>query len=180
MNDYYTVSEYASLYNKDPGNIRRLLISGRIPGEKIGKQWIIKKGTPFPRDERVKSGQFKRIRRYYELLSSNRSLKQALPRVITNAKSIYGDQIDSVILYGSYARGNQTDESDVDIALILTGKYTDEQHDLLIDALVDIELDTGLVLSVICVNHDDFISNRDSSLFYRNIQKEGITLWKTA
>ena len=30
-------------------------------------------------------------------------------------RSVYGDSIDTIILYGSYARGDYSDDSDIDI-----------------------------------------------------------------
>ena len=34
-------------------------------------------------------------------------------------RSVYGDKIVSIYLYGSYARGNYTEESDIDIIAIV-------------------------------------------------------------
>ena len=58
MSDFYSVTEFAEKYHKNPGNIRRMLISGTIKGEKIGKQWIIPKETVYPEDPRIKSGKY--------------------------------------------------------------------------------------------------------------------------
>lgn len=59
MTDYYTVSEYAKMTGKDPAHIRRMLIYGRLLGEKIGNQWVIPKDAEYPADNRVKSGNYK-------------------------------------------------------------------------------------------------------------------------
>lgn len=32
MSDFYTVFQYAELTGKDPGNIRRMLLKGNLPG----------------------------------------------------------------------------------------------------------------------------------------------------
>lgn len=37
-------------------------------------------------------------------------------------RSVYGDSIDTIILYGSYARGDYSDDSDIDITAIVRGK----------------------------------------------------------
>ncbi len=63
MNEYYTVKEFANKYHKDPGNVRRMLISGKIKGEKIGNQWVIHKDTGYPSDGRIKSGKYKNWRK---------------------------------------------------------------------------------------------------------------------
>lgn len=35
-------------------------------------------------------------------------------------RSVYGDSIDTIILYGSYARGDYSDDSDIDITAIVS------------------------------------------------------------
>lgn len=52
-------------------------------------------------------------------------LKDLLNRYIAELQKIYGIHLQSVILYGSYARGDYTKESDVDIMILLN--LTDEE-----------------------------------------------------
>jgi hypothetical protein len=72
MSDYYSVTEFAKLVRKDPGNIRRMLLKGDIPGEKIGKQWIIPKGTHYPDDRRVRLGEYRNWRKRAEKPSKSK------------------------------------------------------------------------------------------------------------
>ena len=60
---YLSVSEFAERTGKDVGNIRRLILAGRIPAVKIGKQWAIPEGTEYPADARVKSGAYRNWRK---------------------------------------------------------------------------------------------------------------------
>ena len=46
-------------------------------------------------------------------------LQIVLKRVEIAAKQLYGDGLNKIILYGSYARGDNTEESDIDIMIIL-------------------------------------------------------------
>ena len=68
--------------------------------------------------------------------------------------------------------------SDVDIAILLKNGNTDEMHDAMIDVVVDYELDLGLTLSVIPIEYDNYIKWINVLPFYKNIDKEGIVLWK--
>ena len=103
-----------------------------------------------------------------------------ISNMIASLHSIYGDLMSEVILYGSYARGTQTDESDVDIAVILLGKPTKEITDKMIDCVANHELECGKTLSVIDVSRDKYNQWKDTLPFYKNIRKEGIILWKAA
>ena len=51
-----SVKEYAAKHGQDGGRVRLLIAQGRIPAEKIGSQWAIDEDTPWPADQRVKSG----------------------------------------------------------------------------------------------------------------------------
>ena len=104
----------------------------------------------------------------------------ALRELVPGLLGIYGDLIDSVILYGSVARGTQTDESDVDIALILFPGATAEMHDRMLDLVVDLELACGKVLSVIRIDRERFKEWEATLPFYQNIRKEGVVLWQAA
>ena len=59
MPEFLSVTEFAARHGKDPGNVRRLIQQGRIPAQKVGKQWVIAADVEPPADKRVKSGQYK-------------------------------------------------------------------------------------------------------------------------
>lgn len=47
------------------------------------------------------------------------SMKELLDKYIAELKKIYGTHLQEVILYGSYARGDFKDDSDIDIMILL-------------------------------------------------------------
>jgi len=100
--------------------------------------------------------------------------------MVTELRFIYGRSIAEVILYGSYARGTQTEESDVDVAVILVGKPTKKMTNAMIDCVSSYELICGKVLSVIDIDSEKYDQWKDVLPFYKNIRKEGIVLWKAA
>ncbi len=178
MTDYYTVTEFAKLYSKDPGNIRRMLIKGIIKGEKLGRQWIIPKGTIYPEDKRVQSGDYKNWRKRSSVNRCSPGLLHTLTEMSQKISQIYGDNLDKVVLYGSYSRGEQTDESDVDIAMLIENGSTEEMHDKLLDLVVEYELNLATTLSVIPIDTDNYVEWKRDLPFYKNIDKDGIVLWK--
>lgn len=100
-------------------------------------------------------------------------------KLIPGLVDIFDQSIHSIILYGSVARGTQTPESDIDIAVII-GAYTEKMHDSMIDLVVDLELEYNKVLSVLLIDYDKFKEWEDVMPFYKNMKKEGITLWPAA
>lgn len=175
--NYLSVSEYAKLNGKDTGNIRRLLAAGRMMGQKVGNQWIIPANAKYPEDKRETSGKYRNWRNRVNL-NKHKELKKTLSSLVVALQAIYRGSMSAVVLYGSYARGTQTDDSDVDIAVMLWQKPSKEITDRMIDCVVSYELECGKVLSVIDIDCKKYNQWKDTLPFYKNIQKEGIVLWK--
>ena len=104
----------------------------------------------------------------------------ALEKLIPGLQEIYGDLIDSIVLYGSTARGTRTEDSDVDVAILLRAGATKAMREQMLDLVVDLELECGKVLSVLCIDYYKFAEWKDILPFYKNIQKDGIVLWQAA
>lgn len=108
------------------------------------------------------------------------TVDMALSKMVPGLRDIYGALIDSVILYGSAARGTQTGDSDVDIAILMHSEATKEMREQMLDLVVDLELACGKVLSVLCIDYEKFTAWKDTLPFYQNIQKDGVVLWQAA
>lgn len=110
----------------------------------------------------------------------NMTVELALEQMIPGLQSIYGDLIDSIILYGSTARGTRQDDSDVDVAILMHSGATKKMRDQMLDLIVDLELACGKVLSVLCIDYEKFTEWKDVLPFYKNIRKDGVILWQAA
>ena len=104
----------------------------------------------------------------------------ALEKMIPGMQEIYGDLVDSIILYGSTARGTRAEDLDVDVAILLRAGATKAMRDQMLDLVVDLELECGRVLSVLCIDYDKFAEWKDILPFYKNIRKDGVVLWQAA
>ena len=173
MAEYLTVKEFARKYGKDPGNIRLMLLNGAIKGEKLGSQWIIPKDTPYPPDRRIKSGDYRNWRKKLSVARNSPELMNVLTEMCSRMERIYGDMLEKVILYGSYARGEQTEDSDVEIAVFLNSEETAEMHSSMLDIVVDCELDAGVTLSVITLETDEFLGMESDAAILRRYRQGG-------
>lgn len=87
---------------------------------------------------------------------------------------LYKHRLKKVVLYGSYARGQASDEhSDIDLAVVLTGTVEPcREIDRMIDIITDINLDYDVLLSVYPVSENDYQSVNSPLLL--NLRREGI------
>lgn len=93
-----------------------------------------------------------------------------------NLKEIIGSRTIKLILYGSRARGDYDDESDIDIAIIVRG-LTRELKKRIIDVVVDIEIKYLTPLSTLLLSEEDFelLKKRERRIAL-DIEREGIPL----
>ena len=106
--------------------------------------------------------------------------QMVLGELVEGILSILESQVIRIVLYGSVARGTNTAESDVDIALLLNGNLSRETEDKLSDLIVDLNLKYDIVLSVIDIEYEMFKKWEKVTPFYKNVNEEGVVLWKAA
>ena len=128
----------------------------------------------------IKSTQNLQIQKICDEEGIQMTIDLALEKLIPGLQEIYGDLIDSIVLYGSTARGTRTEDSDVDVAILLRAGATKAMREQMLDLVVDLELECGKVLSVLCIDYDKFAEWKDILPFYKNIQKDGVVLWRAA
>ncbi|MGN1193485.1 MAG: nucleotidyltransferase domain-containing protein [Dorea sp.] len=91
-------------------------------------------------------------------------------------RKLLGDNLSKIILYGSYARGGYHLNSDVDIMILV--KMPEEEikkiENTIYDLAFDIQIDTGVDISPVIKNEDQFEYWVDVLPFYRNVRDEGI------
>ena len=91
---------------------------------------------------------------------------------------IFSSNILAVILYGSVARNDNTDESDIDIAIIVKNEMDDATKEQFIHWSAELDLRYDRVFSIIDIQEENMEKWGNVLPFYHNIQKEGIILWK--
>ncbi|MBR0369815.1 MAG: nucleotidyltransferase domain-containing protein [Methanobrevibacter sp.] len=89
------------------------------------------------------------------------------------ADAIRSDDIVKIILFSSVARGDDTEESDIDILIITTN--SDELSDEINSAAVDIILEKDEFISPHVMSEEHFNKTIDYP-FLNNVLKEGIVI----
>lgn len=89
-------------------------------------------------------------------------------------------KIVEIIICDSVARETNAQGSDVDVAVLINASLTADELDLLSDFVVDINLRYDTVFSVIDVPNEQNRMWKDTIPFYKNVTREGISLWKAA
>lgn len=87
--------------------------------------------------------------------------------------TLYGKRMKKVILYGSWARGKATGESDIDLAIVLDGEVrSGKEIDRMIDIITDLNLEHRVLLSVYPVSENDYLNLKSPLLM--NLRREGV------
>ncbi|MCD8046892.1 MAG: nucleotidyltransferase domain-containing protein [Clostridiales bacterium] len=111
-------------------------------------------------------------------MSSNQ-LKNMLQELSELLRQVYGDKLRAVILYGSVARGTQTEGSDIDIMVLVDGDSAVLRSfwDKLSDVSTEMALKYLEVFSIIDVSYQEYNDWKNVSPFYRNVSEEGVVLY---
>lgn len=97
---------------------------------------------------------------------------------IENIKNLLKNRLKKVILYGSYARGDYNNSSDIDIMILtdFSDEEIEEYREQIYDIAYDIELENNVFFSPLIRNIDVFNKRTDYIPFYRNVKEEGVVL----
>lgn len=93
-------------------------------------------------------------------------------------KKIYDDSLKRIIVYGSYARGDYQNNSDIDIMILVDASDMEirQKFNFVCDLAFDYELEYGIVISPLVKNEHHFSKWSETLPFYRNVQQEGVTI----
>ncbi len=106
--------------------------------------------------------------------------EQMMIELVEGILKIMSNRLVSIVLYGSVARGTASDDSDVDVALFVNGGLDTDIEDKLSDFIVDMNLKYDKVFSVIDIDFANYKKWEHVTPFYKNVEQDGIVLWKAA
>ena len=99
--------------------------------------------------------------------------RKAVEEFIRKLNKEFGDKIELVVLFGSYARGENKEESDIDVLII-----GDVKLDEVIDVSYPILLKYGVYISPIVMSRDYFeMLKAERTGFIESVLREGVVLY---
>jgi predicted nucleotidyltransferase len=108
------------------------------------------------------------------------NIRELLQKYREAIENVSDNHIQKVVLYGSYARGDFRNDSDIDVMILmdidetsnLIKKYENKIYDVTYD--FNMEYDIEIMPIVKDIRHFDYWKN--AYLFYKNVDKEGVII----
>lgn len=105
---------------------------------------------------------------------TQKDIEPILEEVKNSLRKIYGERLKEVILYGSYARGDATEDSDIDIIVLLDEiRDFDAELDTLFEVIGQVDFKYDTLISVLPLEEKQYLTRRMPVIL--NAKREGIT-----
>ena len=87
--------------------------------------------------------------------------------------------VKKIYIYGSCARGDFTEDSDIDVAILtdcdrVEAKKYDES---LMTIVTDIAMKTDTIVEYVCIPENEFYQKKSWYAYFRNIESEGRVIY---
>ena len=103
----------------------------------------------------------------------NPTVQQILQELRLSLEQLYGSRFKGLLLFGSYARGEGTDGSDIDVALILDDfAYAGEEIERSLDVVASLCLKYTCLIGLVPIREHDWLDRQDP--FLMNVRREAM------
>lgn len=111
-------------------------------------------------------------------MCDNHKLQNVLSVAYRRLQELFGNRLENILLYGSYAGGDYDSESDIDI-MVLVNMPKEELCNYrrkVTDISSDIDLEYNVLLSITLQDTETFNRFKTVLPFYRNVLSEGVSI----
>ena len=106
-----------------------------------------------------------------------KDIDEIINQINSQLKKKFKEKLDKIILFGSYARGDYDNESDIDILVLVEDVELKKYNDEIVDFEVDLTIKYGILPSIILRNTNYFNENKEVIPFFRSVEKEGVEIY---
>jgi len=105
----------------------------------------------------------------------DKTVRLALHELETGLQELYGSYSPGLVVYGSYARDEATEDSDLDLLLLYSHPVNASlEIGRIVPLLAELNLRYGLLISVLPVSEHDYREGKGP--FLRNVRQEGVAI----
>lgn len=90
---------------------------------------------------------------------------------------VFNNRLQKIILFGSYAKGNNDTDSDIDIMVLVDDNDIKKYDDIILDITVDLSIKYAILPSIFLENIKNYLEYKNYRPLFRNIYEEGIELY---
>ncbi|MEO8398922.1 MAG: nucleotidyltransferase domain-containing protein [Ignavibacteriaceae bacterium] len=105
------------------------------------------------------------------------NINTLLTELRNELEKLFADNLVKIFLYGSYARKEAANESDLDIIVLVKEHSFEEYNEEITKISVEFSLKYDLVISIIIDDYKHFQKYSSILPFYMNVVNEGIELY---
>lgn len=111
-------------------------------------------------------------------MCSQLEVRTIISQLRQSLTAIFPQEQFDVILFGSYARNDAEDGSDIDVMFLVDSsrQTISEKHWQIGEAAAEVLMDHGIVISPVVENRAYYYANADLLPFFRNVKREGVRI----
>lgn len=108
-----------------------------------------------------------------------KDIKEAEKLLVKCVPGVLENVVDKIIMYGSCARGDFNDDSDIDIAILTTCDRLEAKKydDKLMDIVTEIAMKTQAIVEYICIPLTEYMEKKSWYGYFKNIENEGRVIY---
>lgn len=111
-------------------------------------------------------------------MCSQNEVRVIIERLRESLSAIFPQERFDVILFGSYARDDADDGSDIDVMFLVESsrQAIAKKHWQIGEAAAEVLMDFGVVVSPVVENRAYYHANAHVLPFFKNVQREGVQI----
>ena len=104
--------------------------------------------------------------------------QEVLMTFAQGTREILKSNLSKLIVYGSYARGDYKENSDIDVMILtpLSKEEIEKIENDIFNLAFDLELESGIVINPVLENETHYKYLLGALPFYNNVEREGIVI----
>ncbi len=108
----------------------------------------------------------------------SKNMEELLRQYRDKLESVSESHIKKIILFGSYARGDFRNDSDIDVMILvdLDEAQMEQYQNKVSDITYDFNWENQTEIMPVVLNVDHFNYWKNAYMFYKNVEEEGVEL----